>query len=518
MNSALENIQKSIPGLNILVIGDLMLDEYIYGIVTGTGPDGEKLLVEDTKYFLGGAGNLVHNISTIGVKSTLFGVAGNEHALLNKFKILGSELTIPINMAILPVHDGTTTVKTRFIDAPNNCKIRLRVDHENVNAVDLNVLKQNNSFLEYCPEQEKFSVVVLSDYNKGMFKNRELVSYYLDFLRDKTGKIIADVKPENFMYFIENSSKTADLIIKCNFSELKSITEKHGKHFGFDVSDNPHILTTVENTDASISKVCKKIAETFNVGLIITRSEKGMSYIDANREIHSSTSKKDVYDVTGAGDTATAMFAVAWGSGLPMDTCLHLSNIAASIAISNFGTYSVTFDEIRKVVLGEYAKIKTLKELKHEAVKLKHEDKTIVFTNGCFDLLNHINHIEFLKLAAKQGDHLIVAINSDKSVRKLKGPGRPYINEDQRISMIAALECVGSVVKYNEDTAEQLIKAIKPNVYVKGEDCKEKYLSGKLVEAKIVEEYGGKISFVPLIKSKPRTNNIPNNTLGKIKC
>jgi D-beta-D-heptose 7-phosphate kinase/D-beta-D-heptose 1-phosphate adenosyltransferase len=512
MNSALENIQKSMPGLNILVIGDLMLDEYMYGRVTGTGPDGVKFLVEDTKYFLGGAGNLVHNISTIGVKSTLFGVAGNEHALLNKLKKLGSDCTPPINMAILPMRDGTTTVKTRFIDAPDNCKMRLRVDHEDVNAVALNVLKQNNSFLETCSEQEKFSVVVLSDYNKGMFRNREFVSYYLDFLRDKTGKIIADVKPENFMYFVENSSKTADLIIKCNISELKAITEKHGKHFGFDVSDSTHMA--VENTDASISKVCKKIAETFNVGLIITRSEKGMSYIDAHREIHSSTSKKDVYDVTGAGDTTTAMFAVAWGSGLSMETCLHLSNIAASIAISNFGTYSVTFDEIRKVVLGEYAKIKTLKELKHEAFKLKHEGKTIVFTNGCFDLLNHPNHIEFLKLAAKQGDHLIVAINSDESVRKLKGPGRPYINEKLRISMIAALECVDSVVLYNEATAEQLIKAINPEVYVTGENYKKKYLSGNLVEAKRVEEYGGRIHFVPLIKSKPRTNNLP----GKIKC
>ena len=258
-------------------------------------------------------------------------------------------------------------------------------------------------------------------------------------------------------------------------------------------------LTGVEITsEDALSKAAEMMLDAGIKYVLVTRSEEGMTLFDSLKRTDYPTMAKDIIDVTGAGDTVVAVAACALSSGCSMDTLCNLSNLAASVTISKFGTSAVTYESLMQKISESIGCDKRLSEdtINQVIQKLKDSNKKIVFTNGCFDLC-HPGHVHLLKEAARLGDVLIVGLNSDNSVKRIKGEGRPIINEENRAYLLESLEAVDYVVVFDDDTPLELIRKIKPDILVKGEDWKGK----KVVGEDILKEYGGRIEFIKAYES-----------------
>jgi len=491
MDNLLRLLQMETPRLNILIIGDTMIDEYYYGEVNRISPEAPVPVfkVNRIEKKLGGAANIAKNISRLGARSILIGNWGEEsvktiNELCNENKIMIKGLFLD---------RSETIIKRRHIDTTTNSQIGLRTDIENI--YDIPVKAFTEKMLDgFSLSNQKFDVVILSDYAKGML-NPKTIPFIIKNINARY--IIADTKPNHFMDFAHSKIKTpSEMIIKCNFKEFKQIAEKQGLE--------------VVNTDESIERIATNLANQFKISFIITRSEKGISYIDLTRAIHSPVQAKEIMDVTGAGDTVTAVLAISIGVGIPIADSLHLANVAAGISISRMGAVSVSMNDIKQKLIGEHLKIVDEQELINIINKEHNNGRKIVFTNGCFDIL-HNGHIHLLKEAKRLGDIFIVAINSDESVRRIKGHGRPILDQDARAEMLAALNSVDYVIIYKEDTANRLIQIIRPDVYVKGSD----YENRDVPEAKTVRENGGEVEFIQIKKDK-KGNKISSSNLIKI--
>jgi len=463
LNNAFETLRTKVDSLNVLVIGDVMIDEYHYCKVERKTPEGPFLVweLQEVRKELGGAGNLARNLATLGATVTLAGVVGDgiPQELAQRYGI---------KTIFSAANDGRpTTTKRRFID--NETKALLaREDIESKNPISRETVSGIVARIK-----EKYDVLILSDYAKGLFWKETIpISSSV-----KAALKIADSKPQNAGFF-----KDVD-VIKMNFKEFAEVA----KNFGYNV----------ENTNSSVEQVGKELLKQFSNDFLITRSENGISYISSSGVFHSPVQVKEVVDIMGAGDTVCAMFAVARAVGLDIPTSLHLSNLAASIAVSRRGTVSVTLDEVEGLINSEKRKIVSLEELKEITKKLRTNGKKIVFTNGCFDILHH-GHLYFLSEAKSLGDILIVGLNSDAGVRKLKGEGRPRMPQHARAELLAALSTVDYVVIFDNDTAESLVDELKPEIYVKGKD----YKMEALPEARIVQSYGGKTILIDLRTEK----------------
>jgi len=454
-------IEKNGRNSSVLVLGDAMLDEYHYCRMERKTPEGPFLIwdLERVESRLGGAGNLAVNISALGAKATLAGIASD-----GEMGRLASEAKI----ATVFERDGRpNTVKRRFIDLETGSMLA-REDIESRNPVS-----RATAALISRRLKDEFNLIIYSDYGKGMF-NSETVP---EFLKIRAKRRIADLKPQNAKLFRGKVD-----IIKMNFGEFRELAKEYGED--------------ARNEDAEIERVGKKIREDLKADLLITRSEKGMSYIGKD-SFHSKAEAKEVTDITGAGDTVTAAFAVALSSGVSVWNAVHIANVSASIKVSKRGAVPVSLEEIKSKLLSEEKKIIGDKEIEGVIQRQRITGKKIVFTNGCFDILHH-GHIAFLKKAREFGDILVVALNSDASVRKLKGAGRPKIPQHGRAEMLASFPFVDYVVIFDADTPEYLVEMLRPDVYVKGKDYKVETLP----EARIVESYGGKVELIDLISEK----------------
>ena len=458
MDCEIDTIEKNSGKMRILVLGDVMIDEYHYCRLERKTPEGPFLVwdLQRIEKRLGGAGNLAHNIKALGANVVLAGIA-----LDGELDRIALENKIPV---ILERDGRPTTIKRRFIDSETNALLA-REDVETRSPV----ARATSGFLAKRLKED-FDVVIFSDYNKGMF-NPDSVP---EFLRIKGKKRIADVKPGNAKLF----KGKAD-IIKMNFKEFRELSKAYGEK--------------VENTDADIERGGNKIREDLKADLLVTRSEKGMSFI-SDTSSHSVIENKEVIDIIGAGDTVTASFAVALACGVPVHNSLHISNMAASIKVTKRGAVPVSLDEVRKKLSTEERKILGEADLAKAIERQRITGKKVVFTNGCFDVLHH-GHLYFLKRAKEFGDLLVVAVNSDASVKKLKGPGRPKIPQHGRAEMLSSFPFVDYVVIFDTDTPEYLVEMLKPDVYVKGKD----YNIDELPETRIVENYGGRVELVDLV-------------------
>lgn len=435
-----------------------MLDEYHYCKMERKTPEGPFLIwdLKKVETRLGGSGNLAVNISALGAEATLAAIVSD-----GEMDRLASEAKIN---TVFERDGRPNTVKRRFIDLETGAMLA-REDIESRNPVS-----RASAALISKRIKDDFDVIVYSDYKKGMF-NAETIP---EFLKIKAKKRIADVKPQNAKLFRGKVD-----IIKMNFKEFSELAKEYGEN--------------VRNEDADVERVGKKIREDMRADLLITRSEKGMSYI-GNDSFHSKAEAKEVMDITGAGDTVTAAFATALACGVSIQNAVHIANISASIKVSKRGAVPVSLEEIKKRLLSEEKKIVSDKEIEEIIQRQRITGKKIIFTNGCFDILHH-GHIMFLKKAREFGDILIVALNSDSSVRKLKGAGRPKIPQHGRAEMLASFPFVDYVVIFDMDTPEYLVEMLKPDVYVKGKDYKVETLP----EARIVEGYGGRVELVDLV-------------------
>jgi D-beta-D-heptose 7-phosphate kinase/D-beta-D-heptose 1-phosphate adenosyltransferase len=338
---------------------------------------------------------------------------------------------------------------------------------------------ESKQIIEKIKNHEKhIDLIIVSDYQKGMI-SKEVI----DYLKSLQKYISIDTKPGKFTDFRNFS------LIKPNFKEAVGIAQKLGSR------------TEYKNTDADVEKLGLYLRDNLKADILITRSEEGASYI-GQKTYHGKIGFSEIVDVTGAGDTCLAIFSVLDYLGIEKSKALEIMNIAAGITVSHLGTYSPSIDEIRHEMIKEDTENILTKDTVQNIIDLKKkEGKKIVFTNGCFDLI-HKGHITYLSQAKKLGDILIVGLNSDSSVKRLKGRNRPIIDEESRAFVLSNLKPVDFVIIFDEDDPRELIKIVKPHIHVKGGD----YCDKDLIEYETVIENGGEVKIIKFISGHSTTN------------
>lgn len=468
----MNELRNKIEKLNVLVVGDLILDKYLFSDVERISPEAPVpvALVNKVENRLGGAANVAFNVKKVGANVTLFGLIGND---INSVEIKKMLQDNGIDFIGYSQEKYRTITKTRVVSKGNQM-IRIDVEDKNIvlNREDLSAVKD---LLK--KKMQKFDIIIISDYQKGVV-SQNLINFLLSL-----GKYVCMDSKNSY----SNLKKMK--FIKPNFSESKTIAKSLGDSFDY------------KNTDEDVEKMGKKLREKIGIDLLITRSEMGASYI-CDKCYHDKTKVSQVIDVTGAGDTCISIFSILDYLGFPKWKSLDVMNDAAKITVSHFGTYYPTFDEIFEDKMKcNFSKILDYNSLKEKVKKLRIENKKIVFTNGCFDLL-HRGHVACLKEASDLGDILIVGLNSDSSVRKLKGPNRPIVDEESRAFVLSYFDFIDYIVIFNDKTPDRLINIIKPDIHVKGGD----YKKDDLPETKLVESYGGEVKILKLSKGFSTTN------------
>ena len=465
-------IINSFKNLKILCIGDIMLDKFLYGDVERISPEAPvpifKIVKE--KSMLGGTGNVIANLASLKIKTMFIGAAGDDESciMLEHFlKDTGCEYSL-----IKPVNYPTTT-KIRMIASNNHI---IRADKETELNLSNDEISELKKFVEAA--LPKCHIVLLSDYKKGLL-TIETTQMIISLCQKFGKKVLVDPKEKDFSKY-----SGAD-IVKPNLKEFELVSG-----LKFDTSD--------ENFKEKITNAARDVMKKYNIGsLLITLSKDGMIYVPSNAEedsVHIHAEAKEVYDVSGAGDTSLAILGASIAAGAYINDAMKLANLASGIVVGKLGTACVTPSELKNAIINENAKGKLSQGLKivsvDEAVEiaaeLKSQGKIIGFTNGCFDVM-HLGHIHSFAGAKKECDCLFVGINSDKSVKNIKGEQFPLQDERTRAYVAASLEFVDYVVLFDEDTALELVKKLKPDVI-----AKEGLKIENWPEAQYVLSYGGK--------------------------
>jgi len=464
MEEHLKKVIKMFPKKNILVIGDVMLDKYISGVVSRISPEAPVPVVNVNKesYVLGGAGNVVSNLRSLGAKVTLIGAVGKDREASIIKKLLKKQ---GVKNNLIETNKPTI-VKTRIVGQNQQM---LRIDYENCESLENDkVIKIVKQKIKNCDG------IVISDYSKGLI-TRSIVKSIVSLAKGKV--VVADPK-----HFEEDFYKNVSIITP-NEKEAFALS-KLGK-------------------ESTLKEVAMKLESELNCKVLITRDVKGMSLLKNKELIDIPTIAKKVYDVTGAGDTVIAALVLSITSGASLEEAAIIANHSAGIVVGKPGTETTSIKELLSVFEKEDSKIKTSSQIQIISKRLKNQSKRIVFTNGCFDIL-HVGHVKLLEKAKKHGDILILGLNTDASIKRLKGPSRPIIKEKERAEMLAALECVDNVVFFDESNPINLIKKVQPNVHIKGGD----YETKDMPEKKVVENYGGEVILIPLVKGFSTTDII----------
>jgi len=457
---------------NIVVFGDVMLDRYVSGSVDRVSPEAPVPVLKPIKeeIRLGGAANVALNLSSLGSKVSLIGISGKDNSSAQIIKLLKeNKIKSELVKSSLP-----TITKLRLLSSKQQL---LRVDNEEeFTKVDWKSVKRrfDKSIL-----QKSNNLLIISDYGKGTLQDIPAVIRKAKKLK-KT--VLVDPKGDNFSKY-----KGADVITP-NFSEF--------------IGEVGPV-----RSEREITTKAKELIKSLNLGaLLVTRGSEGMILFnkEKGKVVRSDfpTQAKEVFDVSGAGDTVIASLAAALSTGLDMTSAVKLANVAAGIVVGKSGTATASISEIEPHFTGEDL-VFSLKEAKKHSVMLRKNGKKVVFTNGCFDIL-HAGHVHYLEQAKELGDELVVGLNSDSSVKTLKGPSRPINNLEQRAKVLSSLKCVDRIVSFADETPIKLIKEIKPDVLVKGGDYKAKDVVGH----KEIKSWGGEVKIIPLVPGLSTTNII----------
>lgn len=468
---------EAIKQKSILVVGDVMLDNYYTGDIKRISPEAPVPVFrkKNERSVLGGAANVAANLVAANQKVSMMSIIGEDECgkiLLSLFQDKG------VGTELMEVTERQTTQKTRFL-AGNNQQV-LRLDVEDTTNISLELCKHLLSQLENCIKN--YNLIVLSDYLKGLL-TFEFTQGVIRIANDNNIPVIVDVKDPSVSKY-----KNATLL-KPNQKELHDLT-------GMPVETDEEIVAAAE----FLRKQCN------NKYVLCTCGARGMVLVDGTTSAHFVPAEcREVFDVSGAGDTTIAYLAAAMANGIDMDEAVAIANYAAGIQVGKVGTSSVFLYEVRDYLsnkdTGSFHKILSASEV--EQFREAHKDKTIVFTNGCFDIL-HVGHKRYLEQASIMGDIFVIGVNSDASVRRLKGPTRPVNPEQDRMEILSALSFVDYVVLFDEDTPYELIKKIQPDVLVKGGDYKPDEVVGK----DIVEARGGRLELISFVEGKSTTNII----------
>lgn len=474
-----ESLFARASNLRCLVVGDLMLDEYLWGKTERISPEAPVQVVdvlrEDLR--LGGAGNVANNLLALGCRVSVASVVGEDEngwALLKAFNREGI-----VTDGILQEPGRRTGRKTRVVAA--NQQI-LRIDRESREPLSATIEGRLCEWLK--AHLASFDVVLISDYLKGVL-TPTVLDCIISSARQRSLPVLVDPKGSDYRKY------RGATILTPNRKEAEAAA-------GMVIHD-----------DASLQEAAQAIMTSLELdNLLITRSEEGMSLFSGNGEtVHIPTVAREVFDVTGAGDTVLAVLACGVAGGTGLTEAAQLANIAAGIAVAKVGTSVVTPAEIIDAVAAGHrdsdSKIKNRDVLTGIIERERNKGRRVVFTNGCFDLL-HAGHVKYLQAARRLGDLLILGLNSDVSVRRLKGAKRPLIGEEERAHILAALDCIDYVCLFDEDTPLELITALKPYILVKGGDYTPEGVVGK----ELVESYGGRVELIPFVDGKSTTNII----------
>ncbi|MBN4064928.1 bifunctional heptose 7-phosphate kinase/heptose 1-phosphate adenyltransferase, partial [Dehalococcoides mccartyi] len=436
--------------VKIAVIGDFMIDHYLWGFSDRISPEAPVPIV-NIQYEtdgLGGAGNVVANLRALGASVAPVGVVGKDSAGTRLLKMVES---LGVTTEGLVTHEEqVTSEKTRVMVQNQNI---LRLDRESPIKVESEILESRVK-----AALSGAGACVISDYGKGVC-SKKLVQFAIMLAKTQGIPVIVDPKGRKFEKYRGATCVTP------NLSEFSQVIDLE------DVSDE------------SIGVAGERLRSHLELdSLLVTRSGDGMTLITADGAQHIEVTSHDVFDVAGAGDTATAALAWCAALGVPLSTAVRIANLAAGIAVTRVGVVAITKSELLEVVQLEgvsssNVKIFDLNELKDRVSTWKSSGETIVFTNGCYDII-HPGHIGVIESASAMGDRLVVALNSDDSTRRLKGPGRPVNNFMHRATIVAALGAVDAVITFDEDTPLSLIEQIVPDVLVKGADYDESEVVG----------------------------------------
>lgn len=459
----------------VLVFGDYMVDRYIYGSVNRISPEAPVpvIAMEKEQLKLGGAGNVINNLISLGARVKVLGCIGDDKP--GEF-ILGAFSNDKVNTDYFKQYDEIQTIqKTRIVSKKQQF---MRIDQEVIMELPKSYYHFVNSKIDEIISD--IDSIIISDYAKGAV-NQAFAQLLIRAGNENHIPVIIDPKGSDY------SKYKGATVCTPNMKELQEVSQR------------------TLSSEEEILQYGKDILNKFNFCyLAVTRSEDGISLISKDGKKDFPAKAKDVIDVSGAGDTVVASFSLLQTLDLTIDEICILSNLAASVVVSKFGTSTLSLNELVATINGNSNfKLLDLSTAKYIVSDLKQKNKKIVFTNGCFDLL-HAGHLSSFKQAKKLGDILIVAINSDDSVKQNKGDLRPIIPENDRIEMLCALEIVDYVILMEDKTPEKIISIIQPDIAVKGSDWKDKYVP----EKKLVESYGGKMEFIQLEKEKSSTKII----------
>ena len=470
---------------NILVIGDLMIDHYLWGSCDRISPEAPVQVVNVKKEssVLGGAGNVINNLVALGSVVDVISVIGND-SVANELKSLLEKIDVPTSNLVVE-NNRKTSKKSRLIASQQQV---LRYDMESIDDINENSHKQIIQTLE--KNIDKYSSIILSDYGKGVLTTN-LTKEIIKIANKNSIKVLVDPKGKDYSKYKGSYTLTP------NKKEAMEATN-------IDIKDESSLIEALK----SLKTQCE-----LEVSLI-TLSEQGIAIFDDELTIKP-TVAREVYDVTGAGDTVIASIAFALGNNLDIKDAIYFANLAAGVVVGKIGSATTTLDEIYEYEYSLHksnstSHIKTFDEIKTLSSKLHNQGKKIVFTNGCFDIL-HVGHVKYLEVAKSYGDVLILGLNADSSVRKLKGPTRPINTQDDRAYILASLESVDYVVIFEEETPYELIKLIKPHVLVKGGDYEGKEVVGQDIadELKLVQFVDGKstTNTIKRIQENEKCNN-----------
>ena len=501
--SSLEQFEQT----KVLVVGDIMLDRFVYGDVERISPESPvpvlNIVREDT--MLGGAGNALANLAGLGAQAEIFAVIGDDEEgriLKQQIEKLGYEAH-----GLCIDAERPTTVKTRFLAGHQQL---LRSDFEN--KAPLKETIQNDLLQKLKPAIKDAGAIILSDYGKGLL-HPELIAQIMELANDSNIPVIVDPKGQDFSIY------KGAFAVTPNKKELADATK--GASLG---------------TDEEVVAAAQSLMNECGIQAVVaTRSAEGMSVIQKDQpSTHLRTIDIEVFDVSGAGDSVIATIAAALASGSDLPQAASLANLAGSVVVTKVGTAPIRIEELREAVLEhgedqirEGAKKKSINRHRQGDVlgweaaaeqirRWKAKGLKVGFTNGCFDIL-HYGHVSYLNNTRDHCDRLIVGLNQDSSVRVLKGAERPVHDESSRAAVLAALGSVDMVVLFgaekegDDNTAIALLETLQPDIYFKGGD----YTEDQIPEAPSVKAYGGEVSVMPVYDGHSTTGSIAKMKSGK---
>lgn len=479
--SQLSALLSRLQEARVVCVGDLMLDRYVEGVVDRVSPEAPipVLAVQRETSMLGGVGNVLRNLAALGVACDLVAAIGIDRAGRELAALVAREPNVTPRLLSIP--DRQTSIKTRFVAGGQQL---LRSDRETVEAIGTAHRASLLDDVRQALDVDDKSVLVLSDYGKGVLGDA-LLGDTIALARDSGRPVIVDPKGREF------SRYRGATLLTPNRAELAAATGM------------------ATDSDEDVAAACRKLIADIGIEAVLaTRSERGMTLVARDAEHHLPARAREVFDVSGAGDTVVAVLAAAMAAGAPAPEAAQLANVAAGVVVGKMGTAAAHPNEILTALhasefLDAEAKIVAQETLGDRVAAWRRHGWRVGFTNGCFDLL-HPGHVSLLKQAKAACDRLVVGLNSDDSVKRLKGPDRPIQGEASRASVLASMAMVDTVVIFHDDTPLDLIEALRPEVLIKGSD----YAIDEVVGAELMQRWSGKVVLAELLSGHSTTDTI----------